>query len=441
MRRLKREFNSSTLVVFAALILATVAYMGVEIYNMMDSHKPPVASPAAEIPASVPNEMNYAVFEKMEPGVASGERAASKEERLATLTSWPLYKGYYDRLAKMETDLPDLRLFERIVTNHELVKQPLVQVRDANGVLAKRHPWKFEKIIHQMWVDDNIPATVAPWVASWVKLHPQWTYMFWTDRSAVDFIADRFPALLPAYQSYELPVQRADVFRYVALYAFGGVSADIDLEALRSLDSVRDMASCVLSREPDLHTYVLSPFNTWANNWTFACNALIACRAHHPFMHYLISRVVQRSPYIAKKQCEGGQRLECTGPLAVGHSYAFYRRSVPEKLRARVYGADVICPAYDFFIPTYADGKRDAIRKKCADPETSKDARRKELCEQAKRKDFRNEPTEHSYTKHHWQHSHQHNDKEKHVDLKTVADPLIWSMSTLHRFSISYEGL
>ena len=46
------------------------------------------------------------------------------------------------------------------------------------------------RIIHQTWKDDAPPARFASFQAAWRRLHPQWTYRFWTDATARAFVAE-----------------------------------------------------------------------------------------------------------------------------------------------------------------------------------------------------------------------------------------------------------
>ena len=32
-----------------------------------------------------------------------------------------------------------------------------------------------------MWKSELVPASYAPYVRSWLRLHPSWEYVFWSD--------------------------------------------------------------------------------------------------------------------------------------------------------------------------------------------------------------------------------------------------------------------
>ncbi|KAI8475105.1 MAG: hypothetical protein J3K34DRAFT_456511 [Monoraphidium minutum] len=70
------------------------------------------------------------------------------------------------------------------------------------------------------------------WRASCRTHHPGWLFKTWDARSARELAARDFPFLLPAFDSYAHPVQRADAARWMVMYQFGGVYADTDVECL-----------------------------------------------------------------------------------------------------------------------------------------------------------------------------------------------------------------
>lgn len=52
------------------------------------------------------------------------------------------------------------------------------------------------KIIHQTWVDEDIPRNIykQEWQDSWKNMSPDWDYMFWTDEDNERLIRDEYPS-------------------------------------------------------------------------------------------------------------------------------------------------------------------------------------------------------------------------------------------------------
>ncbi|KAK3599952.1 hypothetical protein CHS0354_012598 [Potamilus streckersoni] len=100
---------------------------------------------------------------------------------------------------------------------------------------------------------------------------------------ALKFVEALFTMILPFYGNYRHNLQRADAVRYMVLYEYGGVYADLDIVSLRPLDPIMRKYSCILSQEPHIHPVFYNNF------YGLACNAFMDCRSHHPFMKTLIN--------------------------------------------------------------------------------------------------------------------------------------------------------
>jgi mannosyltransferase OCH1-like enzyme len=73
--------------------------------------------------------------------------------------------------------------------------------------------------------------------------------MTWDARAARALAARDFPVLLPIFDGYGHPVQRADAARWMALYVYGGVYADTDVECFAPVDASLTGADLVFNCE------------------------------------------------------------------------------------------------------------------------------------------------------------------------------------------------
>lgn len=67
---------------------------------------------------------------------------------------------------------------------------------------------------------------------------PDYEHVFFDDFAARDFIEERRPALLSVYDAFLRNVQRADLFRLVAVAELGGFYLDMDVLLFRRLDEL-----------------------------------------------------------------------------------------------------------------------------------------------------------------------------------------------------------
>lgn len=95
---------------------------------------------------------------------------------------------------------------------------------------------KIPKIIHQTWKNNEIPEKWKKSKEMWIKLHPDWKYILWTDKMIRNYLKRKYPSYLELHDSYKYPIQRADMIRYFILKDFGGIYSDLDLYPIENLE-------------------------------------------------------------------------------------------------------------------------------------------------------------------------------------------------------------
>lgn len=89
------------------------------------------------------------------------------------------------------------------------------------------------KIIHYCWVGDKkFPASVERYIASWKTLLPDYKFMLW-DKEGSNI--DAIPWTREAFAKKKYAFV-ADYIRCYALYHYGGIYLDTDVEVLKSFD-------------------------------------------------------------------------------------------------------------------------------------------------------------------------------------------------------------
>ncbi|MFT4255331.1 MAG: glycosyltransferase [Caulobacter sp.] len=120
-----------------------------------------------------------------------------------------------------------------------------------NAPISPRKP--IPSLVFQTWKSkDVLPANFAYWRATFEALNPRFDFRLWDDADNRRFVEDRFAWFLSTYDRFPAEIFRADVVRYLFLYEFGGVYADMDTECLRPLDHLLTIdADVVLGRMGD----------------------------------------------------------------------------------------------------------------------------------------------------------------------------------------------
>ena len=96
------------------------------------------------------------------------------------------------------------------------------------------------KILIQTWKTKKLPKEFKDWVLTWKKNNPDFTYLFFDDKDCFRFIYKRYPEYLDLYESLSA-IERADIFRYLALHYYGGVYADIDTNCFKPIGPLLDL--------------------------------------------------------------------------------------------------------------------------------------------------------------------------------------------------------
>ena len=79
-------------------------------------------------------------------------------------------------------------------------------------------------------------------------LHPNFEHVLFGNAEMEDFVREEFPECRAAMASFSQPIQRADFFRYLAVYRLGGFYFDLDVLLARNISPLLDH-TCVLSFE------------------------------------------------------------------------------------------------------------------------------------------------------------------------------------------------
>ena len=129
-----------------------------------------------------------------------------------------------------------------------------------------------------MWEgkDGPQPDLLSDLSQTWKEQHPDWTYIFWNGEKIDAFMAGH-AEYRDVYNSYPYAVQRWDMIRYLILYEYGGIYADLDYECIDELDSLLENEFCCLASDPEEHARIFDKAH-------IVTNAFIAIEAGLRYM-------------------------------------------------------------------------------------------------------------------------------------------------------------
>jgi hypothetical protein len=116
-------------------------------------------------------------------------------------------------------------------------------------------PPLFPPYIHMTLKDKYNPsAEVARNVQSWKKFNPEYSVILYDDDDMRQMVVTYRPDLLFTYDRLDHPVEKADFWRYLVVWVFGGLYVDSDVECVQSIRYWNDM-------------FIHPPNSTVADRW------------------------------------------------------------------------------------------------------------------------------------------------------------------------------
>lgn len=148
------------------------------------------------------------------------------------------------------------------------------------------------KIIHYSWISNEpMPETLQLCMESWHRVMPEYQLMLWdADRIAQEvdcvFVDEALSARKWAFA--------ADYVRLYAVYKYGGVWLDTDVQVLKPFDYLMDERMFIGKEKLALYHY--GEKTGWVNNLTSHCFGaemghpfLLRCLSHYEGRHFVLS--------------------------------------------------------------------------------------------------------------------------------------------------------
>jgi mannosyltransferase OCH1-like enzyme len=180
------------------------------------------------------------------------------------------------------------------------------------------------------WLNTDLSLLAKAAATNLRLLNPDFEYLFFDDAQVEEFIDAEFPQYRPMFDSFSAPIQRYDLFRYLAVYRFGGFYFDTDVLLSSSLEDLLEFSCVFPFEELTIHSFLR---NEYGMDWEIG-NYAFGAAPGHPFLHAIIKNCVraQRDPEWAEAMTKSIPRmfrresfvLATTGPGLVSRTLAEY---------------------------------------------------------------------------------------------------------------------
>lgn len=177
------------------------------------------------------------------------------------------------------------------------------------------------KVIHQTWMNKNIPEHLMLMQKSILQNNPEYEYKLWTDDDIDNFILENYPQLNNFYNSFEYTIQKIDFARLLIVYHFGGIYIDLDSYCYKNIDCILNKPISFVSTKK--HKNFKEYYNVILNN------ALIASEKNNLFLKEVINNIIlYKDPPNYKFYSSGNinytKILKSAGPLMITETYMSY---------------------------------------------------------------------------------------------------------------------
>lgn len=158
------------------------------------------------------------------------------------------------------------------------------------------------------------------------------------------------PSVIEAYFAMPMPILKADFFRYLILFARGGVYADIDTEALKPAHqwlpetSPANTVGIVIGIEADP---TRDDWNLWYSRRIQFCQWVMRAKVGHPVLLEVIARITEdtlqkkRAGQLEMNEWRSLSIIEWTGPAVWTDSIFFIMNSMTKTGRGTKAGANM----------------------------------------------------------------------------------------------------
>jgi len=181
---------------------------------------------------------------------------------------------------------------------------------------------RIPKSIIQVWGGGkhNISLLSKAAIANVRLFNPDFDYLFFDDKRIDDFINRHFSEYRSLFHSFRFPIQRYDLFRYLAIYHFGGFYLDLDVFLVKSLSDLLKFCCVFPFEELTINAFLRKEYGM---DWEIG-NYAFGAAAGHPFLHAVIKNCIR-----AQKDSEWVQPMLRSIPRMFREDYFVFYTTGP----------------------------------------------------------------------------------------------------------------
>lgn len=268
-----------------------------------------------------------AILQGLPKDIAPGADAASAQKQDVNMVEL-FEKLSQDLLAKQEDQIKKFEKERKILEKKiQDLKQPATHAT-LREKLAHMFEYgtskKFPAFIWQTWpysdLDDRMDPTLQSFERRWGDKNPGFVHEIINDDTAsalIHYMYASIPEVIEAYDALPSVYLKADFFKYLILFARGGVYADIDTDPLQPVPNW--IPENVSPREIGLIIGIENDANSpdWRSNYVRRLqfgNWIMQAKPGHPVMREIVAKVTEET---LKRRADGELRMNLRNDLNI----------------------------------------------------------------------------------------------------------------------------
>jgi inositol phosphorylceramide mannosyltransferase catalytic subunit len=207
---------------------------------------------------------------------------------------------------------------------HAVFRQPIDGPNEGDESMTAKIPRR----IIQTDKSADLPLLAKAATVNLRLLNPDFEYLFFDNAHVEQFIDVEFPQYRSMFDAFSAPIQRYDLFRYLAVYRYGGFYFDTDVFLASSLEDLLGFSCVFPFEELTIHNFLCKEYGM---DWEIG-NYAFGAAAGHPFLAMIIENCVraQQHPEWAETMIKSIPRmfqreflvLATTGPGLISRTLA-----------------------------------------------------------------------------------------------------------------------
>jgi mannosyltransferase OCH1-like enzyme len=177
------------------------------------------------------------------------------------------------------------------------------------------------KITHRIWFQgwDKVPEKYQENVRLLEEMNPDFEHKNWDEQSLRRECELLGKPYVEKFDSIPLMIMKVDYGRYVVLYRYGGMSIDMDMKPIKSLNNTPglDTEEMIVSKVPKPVEYI-----------GYLNNAMFAVKPKSPIIKEMLDKCTSSQKKIEDYICKEDYLNNETGPAFVNKQLDKYRKKI-----------------------------------------------------------------------------------------------------------------